>query len=212
MRSFTTCASGAASGSQARADATPGHGTIHRECRRAPVNAAMKKADLDLIRARYDAVNAHALDRFQGSMPTTPSGAIRRRPVRPGALGRCAGGWRRGPRAVLSDRRWQLEDLFGEGDKLSAKFTFTGKHRGPLADGRGNALPGPGRRSRSPASASPSRTARSSTRASGRPGRVRGAARRTVAARRPPPRGPVCPATAASTARGRTRTRPGGRR
>ena len=40
----------------------------------------------------------------------------------------------------MPNLKWQLEDLFGEGDKVCAQFTFTGTHRGVLADGRGNEL------------------------------------------------------------------------
>ena len=104
----------------------------------------MKKANLDLIRARYDAVNAHDFDRFQGFYaddvvwrdPATPRAAKGPRAVR-----RRLEAWA----AAVPDLKWQLEDLFGEGDKLCAEFTFTGRHRGPLADGRGNELPGTGK-------------------------------------------------------------------
>ncbi|HVM13836.1 MAG TPA: ester cyclase [Egibacteraceae bacterium] len=99
----------------------------------------MKKANLELIRARYDAVNAHDLDRFQECYA---SAVVWRDPavVRPV----------KGPVAVrnrlqtwieaVPNLKWTLDELFGEGDRLCAQFTFTGSHRGVLNDGRGNDL------------------------------------------------------------------------
>jgi predicted ester cyclase len=99
----------------------------------------MKKANLELIRARYEAVNAHDLDRFQSFYADS---VVWRDP----GLTRAA----KGPRSVrrrleswiaaVPNLKWTLEDLFGEGDKLCAQFTFTGTHRGLLRDSRGNEL------------------------------------------------------------------------
>ena len=104
----------------------------------------MKKSNLDLIQARYDAVNAHDFERFQSFYadsvvwrdPATP------RPAKgPRAVRKRLEAWA----AAVPNLKWELEELFGEGDRLCAQFTFTGKHRGPLADGRGNELAGTGR-------------------------------------------------------------------
>jgi len=97
----------------------------------------MKKAHLTLIEARYEAVNAHDLDRFQSFYADT---VLWRDPgtARPA----------KGPKAVrkrletwisaVPNLKWSLDDLFGEGDRLCAQFTFTGTHGGALTDGRGN--------------------------------------------------------------------------
>ena len=104
----------------------------------------MKKANLDLIVARYEAVNAHDFDRFQGFYaddvvwrdPATP------RPAKgPRAVRKRLETWA----AAVPNLRWHLDELFGEGDRLCAQFTFSGTHRGPLADGRGNELGPSGR-------------------------------------------------------------------
>ncbi len=104
----------------------------------------MKKSNLALIQARYEAVNAHDLDRFQSFYADR---VVWRDP----ATARPA----KGPRAVrrrletwigaVPNLKWNLDELFGEGDRLCAQFTFTGTHRGPLLDGRGNEL-APGRK------------------------------------------------------------------
>lgn len=104
----------------------------------------MKKANLDLIVGRYEAVNAHDFDRFQGFYaddvvwrdPATP------RPAKgPRAVRKRLETWA----AAVPNLRWHLDELFGEGDRLCAQFTFSGTHRGPLADGRGNELSPSGR-------------------------------------------------------------------
>ena len=99
----------------------------------------MKKANRQLIEARYEAVNAHDFERFQSFYADS---VVWRDPgtARPA----------KGPRAVrrrletwteaVPNLKWQLDDLFGEGDKLCAQFSFTGAHRGALNDGRGNEL------------------------------------------------------------------------
>ena len=100
----------------------------------------MKKANLELIQARYEAVNAHDLDRFQSFYadhvvwrdPGTP------RPVKgPSAVRKRLETWI----SAVPNLKWTLEDLFGEGDRLCAQFMFSGTHRGALTDSRGNELP-----------------------------------------------------------------------
>ena len=95
----------------------------------------MKKANLELIQARYEAVNAHDLDRFQSFYtdhvvwrdPGTP------RPVKgPSAVRKRLETWI----SAVPNLKWTLEDLFGEGDRLCAQFTFSGTHRGALTDSR----------------------------------------------------------------------------
>ena len=92
--------------------------------------------NLQLIRARYDAVNAHDLDRFQGfytgstvwsdpglPAPITGASAVRER------------------LEVLTtafpDLHWKLDRIFGQGESVCAEFTFTGTHRGALPDNTG---------------------------------------------------------------------------
>ena len=104
----------------------------------------MKKANLDLIVGRYEAVNAHDFDRFQGFYADD---VVWRDPATPRPA--------KGPRAVrkrletwteaVPNLRWHLDELFGEGDRLCAQFTFSGTHRGALNDGRGNELSPSGR-------------------------------------------------------------------
>ncbi len=104
----------------------------------------MKKTNLELIRARYEAVNAHDLDRFQSFYADAvvwrdPGTA---RPVKgPSAVRKRLETWI----TAVPNLKWSLDELFGEGDRLCAQFTFSGTHRGAVADSRGNELP-PGRR------------------------------------------------------------------
>ncbi len=100
----------------------------------------MKKANRQLIEARYEAVNAHDFERFQSfyadSVVWRDPGIVR--PAKgPRAVRRRLEAWT----AAVPNLKWQLEDLFGEDDKLCAQFSFTGAHRGALDDGRGNELP-----------------------------------------------------------------------
>jgi len=90
---------------------------------------------LDLIRARYEAVNAHDLDRFQtfygASIVWTDPGL-------PKAV--------KGPTAVRNrlkaltesfpDLQWKLGRMFSQGEDVCAEFTFTGTHKGALKDPR----------------------------------------------------------------------------
>jgi steroid delta-isomerase-like uncharacterized protein len=99
----------------------------------------MKKANRELIQARYDAINAHDFERFQsfyaGSVVWRDPGLARA--VRgPRAARRRLETWT----AVVPNLKWRLDDLFGEGDRVCAQFTFTGTHEGALTDSRGNEL------------------------------------------------------------------------
>ncbi|MDA4116642.1 MAG: ester cyclase [Thaumarchaeota archaeon] len=89
------------------------------------------KENLALIRARYDAVNAHDWERLQGfyddsvlwndsglDKPIKGSLAVRKRFV----------AFAKG----FPDFRWDLDRLFGQGELMCAEFTFTGTHSGPL--------------------------------------------------------------------------------
>ena len=110
----------------------------------------MKKGNVDLIQARYDAVNAHDVDRFQGfyadSVVWRDPGTSR--PAKgPRAAGRRLETWI----SAVPNLKWTLDELFGEGDRLCAQFTFTGTHKGVVADARGNELAPTDQRLRIPA-------------------------------------------------------------
>ena len=92
--------------------------------------------NLQLIRARYDAVNAYDLDRFQGfytdstvwndpglPAPITGASAVRER------LDVLT--------TAFPDLHWKLDRIFGQGENVCAEFTFTGTHRGVLPDNTG---------------------------------------------------------------------------
>jgi steroid delta-isomerase-like uncharacterized protein len=94
------------------------------------------RENLRLIQARYEAVNAHDLDRFEsfyaGSITWHDPGLSA--PIK-------------GPRAVrkrlktlttaFPDLQWKLERLFGQGENVCAEFTFVGTQRGELPDNVG---------------------------------------------------------------------------
>lgn len=97
----------------------------------------MKKANVELIRARYEAVNAHDFERFQSfyadKVVWRDPGIAR--PVKgPRAVRKRLESWT----AAVPNLRWHLDELFGEGDRLCAQFTFAGTHDGAVSDGRGN--------------------------------------------------------------------------
>jgi len=90
-----------------------------------------QKQNVQLVKARFDAVNAHDWKRFQGlysdstiwydaglEKPIKGSTAVRKR------LEAFAKGF--------PDFRWQLDRVFGQGEWMCAEFTFTGSHGGPL--------------------------------------------------------------------------------
>jgi steroid delta-isomerase-like uncharacterized protein len=91
--------------------------------------------NLQLIRARYDAVNAHDLDAFQGfyadsivwSDPGLPTPITGARSVRE-RLEELT--------TAFPDLHWELDKIFGQGENVCAEFTFTGTHRGVLPDNR----------------------------------------------------------------------------
>lgn len=97
------------------------------------------RSKIELIRARYRAVNAHDLDTFQtfyaGSVRWTDPGLAR--PIK-------------GPSEVrkrletlitaFPDMRWKLDQIFSQRPYVCAQFTFTGTHRGMLRGRRNNEL------------------------------------------------------------------------
>lgn len=100
---------------------------------------------LKLIEARYEAVNAHDWSRFQAfyadSITWDDSGLPE--PIK-------------GPAAVrerlevlvtaFPDLHWHLDQLFGDGENVCAKFTFSGTHKGELPDNYdGSAIPPTGK-------------------------------------------------------------------
>jgi steroid delta-isomerase-like uncharacterized protein len=109
------------------------------------------KDNLRVIKARYAAVNAHDWEKFQGfyakSIVWSDPGL--QKPIE-------------GPRTVrrrleslakaFPDLRWKLGRIFGQGQNVSAEFTFTGTHKGPLADASGIKLEATNTRIRIPAS------------------------------------------------------------
>jgi len=110
----------------------------------------MRKANLDLIQARYEAVNAHDLDRFESfyadSVIWRDPGVTR--PVKsPAGVRKRLERWI----AAVPNLKWSLDELFGEGERLCAQFTFTGTHQGSVVDGRGNELGATNRAIRIPA-------------------------------------------------------------
>jgi predicted ester cyclase len=118
--------------------------------RRDETGVPMKKANLDLIAARYEAVNAHDVDRFKSfysdSILWRDPGTARAAKG-PSAVGRRLEAWI----AAVPNLKWTLDELFGEGDRLCAQFTFTGTHKGVVADSRGNQLVPTDQRLRIPA-------------------------------------------------------------
>lgn len=98
--------------------------------------------NLRLIRARYDAVNAHDFARFQGFYGSSIKWAD---PGLPSAI--------KGPAAVrkrletltgsFPDLKWKLGRIFSQGEHVCAEFTFTGTHRGQFKDLRSRATLAP---------------------------------------------------------------------
>jgi steroid delta-isomerase-like uncharacterized protein len=92
--------------------------------------------NLKLIKARYAAVNAHDLDKFQGFYSNS---IVWQDPGLAKAI--------KGPAAVrrrleellktFPDLQWKLRRIFTQGNDVCAEFTFTGTHRGSLAHNRG---------------------------------------------------------------------------
>lgn len=99
-----------------------------REARREP---STWRSNEELIRARYEAVNAHDWDRFEGfyadsvvwddpalAEPVRGPAEVRKR------LETFA--------AAFPDLRWRLDRIFGHDDLVCAEFTFTGTHQDEL--------------------------------------------------------------------------------
>lgn len=84
-----------------------------------------------LVKARFDAVNAHDWARFQGlySASTTWHDSGLDKPIKGSAAVRKR---LEAFAAGFSDFRWQLDRVFGQGEWMCAEFTFTGTHGGPL--------------------------------------------------------------------------------
>jgi steroid delta-isomerase-like uncharacterized protein len=91
--------------------------------------------NIKLIKARYEAVNAHDFDKFQGFYG---SSIAWQDPGLPAAI--------KGPVAVrrrledltttFPDLKWKLGRIFSQGEHVSAEFTFTGTHKGTHTDKR----------------------------------------------------------------------------
>ena len=98
--------------------------------------------NLRLIRSRYEAVNAHDFDRFQGfygnSIKWEDSGLA-------SAIKGPASVRKRleNLTAAFPDLKWKLGRIFSQGEHVCAEFTFTGTHRGQLKDQRGRATLNP---------------------------------------------------------------------
>jgi len=94
------------------------------------------RENLKLIKARYDAVNAHDLEKFQSFYDNS---IVWEDPGLSGAI--------KGPAAVskrlktltrsFPDLQWKLGRIFSQGEDVCAEFTFTGTHKGALADNSG---------------------------------------------------------------------------
>lgn len=97
------------------------------------------KNNIELIRKRYKAVNAHDLERFQkfyaGSVLWTDPGLAR--PIKGSSTVR-----NRLENLITAfpDLRWELDRIFSQGAYVCAQFTFTGTHRGVLRGRRNNEL------------------------------------------------------------------------
>lgn len=97
------------------------------------------KNNLQLIRNRYKAVNTHDLDTFEkfyaSSVLWTDPGLVR--PIKGPS------GIRKRLEALITafpDLHWELDQIFGQGAYVCARFTFTGTHRGVLPGRHGNEL------------------------------------------------------------------------
>ena len=98
--------------------------------------------NLSLIKARYEAVNAHDFERFQGfydkSIVWEDPGLAS--PVKgPAAVRSRLEAWA----ASFPDLKWKLGRIFSQGEDVCAEFTFTGTHKGKLQDPREKAALSP---------------------------------------------------------------------
>ncbi len=89
------------------------------------------RENIRLIQARYESVNAHDLDKFEGfyadSIIWNDPGLAR--PIKgPTAVRRRLQSLLR----AFPDLQWQLDRIFTQGENVCAEFTFTGTHKGRL--------------------------------------------------------------------------------
>ena len=93
-----------------------------------------------LVKARFDAVNAHDWKRFQGlySDLTVWSDAGLDKPIKgSAAVRKRLEAFEKG----FPDFRWELDRVFGQGEWMCAEFTFTGSHGGPLPFSNAKSVP-----------------------------------------------------------------------
>ena len=94
-----------------------------------PDRLSANEGNLKIIKARYKAVNAHDIRKFEGfyadSIVWVDPGL--NQPVKgPVAVGNRLRTFLR----VYPDLRWNLDHLFTQGEWVSAEFTFTGTQKG----------------------------------------------------------------------------------
>jgi steroid delta-isomerase-like uncharacterized protein len=100
--------------------------------------------NLKLIRARYQAVNAHDFERFQsfyGDSIVWHDPGLRRPIKGPRAVGQRL----RTLTTAVPDLKWKLDKLFGQGQHVCAQFTFTGTQKGDLTNSRGEIIAASGK-------------------------------------------------------------------
>jgi steroid delta-isomerase-like uncharacterized protein len=98
------------------------------------------KENLQLIKARYDAVNKHDFDAFEGFY----AGSIVWNDPGLGAPINGARAVRKRLEALVAafpDLRWNLDRIFAQDDDVCAEFTFTGTHGGALPERSGKSIP-----------------------------------------------------------------------
>ncbi len=96
--------------------------------------------NIRLVKARFDAVNAHDWKRFQGlySDATVWSDAGLDKQINGStAVRKRLEAFEKG----FPDFRWELDRVFGQGQWMCAEFTFTGNHGGPLPFSNAKSIP-----------------------------------------------------------------------
>lgn len=101
------------------------------------------RQNIRLIQARYDAVNAHDLDKFEGfyadSITWNDPGLAK--PIKgPAAVRRRLQSLVR----AFPDLQWRLDRIFTQGENVCAEFTFTGTHKGKLQGKTRDSIPATG--------------------------------------------------------------------
>ena len=93
------------------------------------------KQNLDLIRKRYKAVNAHNWDRFQECYAKS---IVWKDPGLPSAIKGSLAVRKRleALTAAFPDLHWKLGRIFGQDNLVCAEFTFTGTHQTKFYDER----------------------------------------------------------------------------